>query len=375
MNKAQDFSSRLLSLDVFRGITVAAMILVNNPGDWGHIYWPLEHAEWNGCTPSDLIFPFFLFIMGVSLVFSLSSKRDYNKRITLQKVIKRACILFCLGLFLNLFPFFDFAHVRILGVLQRIAMVYLACGMLFLYVSKNSQYFVFAVLLVGYYIVMNFVPVPDFGKPNLDKETNLAAWVDRMILTTNHTWKQSVTWDPEGVLSTFPAIATSLSGMFVAYILKSNSISYFKKAITLLLISMSFLVTAFIFNRYFPINKSLWTSTYVLLTSGLAILFFMVLHYLIEVKKLKLFTQPFVIYGVNAILVFFGSAVVAKLCNIKFLKLSGDLVGLKDWLYQQFFIHHISSPYLASFMGAFTFVIIWYVILWVLYKKNIVIKV
>lgn len=368
---------RLLSLDVFRGFTVAAMILVNNPGDWTHIYAPLAHSDWNGCTPTDLIFPFFLFIVGVSIVFALGSRREdkTQHRALILKSIKRALILFSLGMIFSLFPFFDFSSVRIPGVLQRIAVVYFICAILFIKTNKKTLFTVFVSILVAYFIAMTFIPVPGVGAANLGKETNLAAWFDRLIFTEAHTWKLSVTWDPEGFLSTFPAICSGLFGIFMGSILKSKQRSDGNKVVWLISYGMIALVLGLIWDVFFPINKSLWTSSYVLFTGGLASIVLALCYWLIDVKGYKRFTKPFVIYGVNAITVYFVSSVIARSFNLIKVPLHGSVVTLKDWFYLQFFVPYFSSPYDASWVAAFTFVLIWYVILWMMYKKNIIIKV
>lgn len=226
--------NRLLSLDFFRGLTVAAMILVNNPGSWAHIYPPLEHAEWNGCTPTDLVFPFFLFIVGVSIAYAMGSKRDdrstHGK--TILKALKRAFTLFLLGFILAFFPRnfsnFDFFEalktVRIPGVLQRISVVFLISSILFLKLNDKNLFRTIVIFLFGYWALMNFVHVPDIGSANLEKETNLGAWLDRTVLTEAHLWKQSKTWDPEGILSTIPAIGTCLFGVLFGVYLKNKSV-------------------------------------------------------------------------------------------------------------------------------------------------------
>lgn len=218
----QTSPARLLSLDVFRGLTVAAMILVNNPGSWSHIYAPLRHAEWHGCTPTDLIFPFFLFIVGVSISFALDSKKNQVKHSKLiLTAFKRAVILFGLGLFLSLYPtvFTDpveaFKTVRIPGVLQRIAIVFFISAIIFIKTTPKTQLRIMISLLIGYWLIMVSIPVPGVGYANLEKETNLGAWLDRTLLTEAHLWRSARTWDPEGLLSTLPAIATGLFGVLV----------------------------------------------------------------------------------------------------------------------------------------------------------------
>lgn len=369
-------SPRVLSLDVFRGITVAAMILVNNPGSWGHIYWPLKHANWNGCSPTDLIFPFFLFIVGVAIVFAFYNlKNTIPHKTLLLKIFKRGFIIIGLGLFLNLFPYFDFAHERIPGVLQRIGLVYMVCAIIYLKTSRHSQYFIFWFLIIGYYLLMNYIPIPGIGNANLDKETNLAAWVDRLLLTQNHTWKQTVTWDPEGVLSTIPAIASCIFGMIMGFIVKTESKPSIVAPLRLIYHGITAIVMGICFDYFFPLNKSLWSSSYVLFTAGLATVYFSILYWLIDIKGYKTGTSFFMVFGLNAITVFFGSGVIAKVLNIPYFVKNGVAVGTKDWLYQNYFVANINNPYLASLIGALTFVLIWYAILWFMCKKNVFIKV
>ena len=270
--------TRLLSLDFFRGITVAAMILVNNPGDWGHIYAPLEHAEWNGCTPTDLIFPFFLFIVGVAIAYALGSKKDAgtDQRKLVGRIIRRALIIFGLGFVLALiFPvFFDplkaFKTVRIMGVLQRIAIVYLITALIFLKTSRKIQFRIFIGVLVLYWVLMMFVPVPGVGYPNLEKETNLGAWIDRGLLGTPHLWKEAITWDPEGLLGTIPAVGTCLFGVLIGTWLKRKDKDESTKVAWMFTWGLAAVIAGLLWDLEFPINKALWTSSYVLYAGGLA---------------------------------------------------------------------------------------------------------
>lgn len=369
-------SKRLLSLDVFRGITVAAMILVNNPGDWAHIYSPLEHAEWNGCTPTDLIFPFFLFIVGVSIVFALDSgKSDLNSHPKLIKsIIIRSLRLFALGLILSLFPYFDFSVVRIPGVLQRIAIVYLVASLLFIKLKPKTLLQIFGLLLIGYWLLMSLVPVPGIGSANLGKDTNLGAWIDRTLLTEAHLWKSAKTWDPEGLFSTIPAIATGLFGVLMGIILKAKQRTQENKVVWLFFFGFFGFLLGLIVDLFFPINKSLWTSSYVLYTGGLASMGLAFCYWLIDVRQVTWFTKPFVIYGINAITVFFASGIIARSMNIIKTTLNGQEISLKGYLYQQFFTPYL-SPLNASLAGAITFVLIWLLVLWLMFRKNIIIKV
>ena len=369
-------NKRLLSLDVFRGITVAAMILVNNPGDWGNIYAPLKHAEWNGCTPTDLIFPFFLFIVGVSIVFALDSiKSDINNHPKLIKsVLTRSLKLFSLGLILSLFPYFDFSTVRIPGVLQRIAVVYLVASLLFIKLKPKSIIQIFALILIGYWLIMSLVPVPGIGDANLGKDTNLGAWLDRALLTEAHLWKSAKTWDPEGLFSTIPAIATGLFGVLIGAILKSKQRTEENKVVWLFFFGFLGFLLGLIVDLFFPINKSLWTSSYVLYTGGLASMGLAFCYWLIDVRQITWFTKPFVIYGINAITVFFASGIIARSLSLIKTTLNGEEISLKGYLYEQFFTPYL-SPINASLAGAITFVLIWLLILWLMYRKNIIIKV
>src|SRR5882724_4963188 len=216
-------TKRLLSLDVFRCITVAAMILVNNPGS-SPVYEPLEHAEWDGCTPTDLIFPFFLFIVGISVTFAFARRIEQggSQRDVVLKIIKRTLIIFGIGLLMAAFPLFHLSTLRIPGVLQRIAVCYLFASLIALKTNPRTQIAIIAVLLFGYWAAMKLVPVPGFGAGDLGKEENLGAYIDRIILTQNHMWKQSKVFDPEGILSTFPAVATTLIGVLTGKWLKQT---------------------------------------------------------------------------------------------------------------------------------------------------------
>lgn len=376
-------TSRLLSLDVFRGLTVAAMILVNNPGDWGNIYSPLKHAEWHGCTPTDLIFPFFLFIVGVSIVFALSTKKAKGvagKEIILT-IIKRSVILFLLGIILALFPniFVDplqtLSGLRIPGVLQRIALVFLVCAILFYKTGVKTQVSLFVILLIGYWVLMTLVPVPGVGEPNLEKETNLGAWLDRTIFTEAHLWKSAKTWDPEGLLSTLPAIATGISGILTGVWLRRTDIQPNKKVLWMVGAGIISIIAGLIWNISFPMNKALWTSSFVLYTSGLAISILALFYWLTDILQYKWFTLPFVVYGVNAITVFFMSGIIAKLLNfIKVDSADGTEISLKTFLFKSYFVPHF-SPLNASLAWALTFILFWFLILLWMYRRKIFIKV
>jgi predicted acyltransferase len=366
---------RLLSLDVFRGITVAMMILVNNPGDWGHIYWPLEHAEWNGCTPTDLVFPFFLFIVGVSISFAFQGKEPDTK--TILKIIERSLKLFGLGLFLSLFPKFDISVVRIMGVLQRISIVFLSCSLLFIFTKRNVQSWILIGILILYYILMTFVPVPDAGAANLNAETNLGAYFDRLILGIPHLYKAAKVWDPEGLLSTLPAIGNGIWGMLAGQYMQRKDQEASVKLLNLFLVGCTGMLIGWAWDSAgFPINKALWTSSYVCWTAGMATCFWAGFYWLIDIKGYQQWTKPFVVYGVNAITVFFLSGLIPRILRmIKVHTADGEEVNLQVYLYKSWIVPLFQSPYNASLAGAIILVSLWCGILWIMYNKKIIVKV
>lgn len=374
---------RLLSLDFFRGLTVAAMILVNNPGSWGHIYAPLEHAEWNGCTPTDLIFPFFLWIVGVSIAFAMSSSKadSSTHKKTIVKAIKRGLILYFLGFFLAIFgklindPANALQTVRLLGVLQRIGIVFIISSIIFLKVSEKNIFKTLIVILAVYWALMTLVPVPGVGYANMEKETNLAAWIDRGILTEAHIWASSKTWDPEGVLSTLPAIGTCLFGILVGIWMRRKDIDNPTKVAWLFSAGIFAVVLGLLLDLQFPINKSLWTSSFVLYTGGLASVALALCYWIIDVQGYKKFTTPFVVYGVNAITVFFLAGLMPRVLNmIQVSKPDGTKTGILVRFYETCYTPYF-SPINASLVWAITYVLGFYVLLYIMYKKNIIIKI
>ena len=373
---------RLLSLDVFRGLTVAAMILVNNPGSWSTIYAPLKHAEWNGCTPTDLIFPFFLFIVGVSISYALGSKKESTSQSKLLfTALKRASILFGLGLFLNLFPkvFTDpmeaISTVRIPGVLQRIAIVFFFTALIYVKTNQKTQLRLFFGILIAYWALMTFVPVPGIGYANLEKETNLGAWLDRTILTEAHLWKSVKTWDPEGILSTLPAVATGLFGVLIGTWLRRKDREESVKISWMFSIGILAVVFGLIWDLFFPINKALWTSSFVLYAGGLATIGLALCYWLIDVQGYKKGTTPLVVYGVNAITVFFLSGLIPRILTLIMVNMpDGTRVNSRVWMYETFYTPYF-TPINASLAGAVTFILIWLLILWIMFKKDIIVKV
>jgi len=368
-------STRLLSLDVFRGITIALMILVNNPGTWGSIYSPLKHAEWNGCTPTDLVFPFFLFIVGVAITYSLLKRKergDSQVKLVLQ-IFRRAAMLFLLGLILQGFPYYDLSTIRIPGVLQRIAVVYFFASLIFLRGSIKTISIVAVALLIFYWLAMTLIPVPGVGYANLEPTTNLAAWIDRNLLY-GHLWSATKVWDPEGIFSTIPAISTALFGILTGYWLRKKMDDTTKVVWMFILGSVGMLL-GYIWDFWFPIGKNLWTSSYVVYTAGLALHFLAFCYWFIDVKGIKWWTKPFVVYGLNAITVFFASGIIGRLLTlIKITNADGEEVALKTYIFENFF-HSWLSTINASLAYALVYVIIWLGLMWILYAKKIFLKV
>jgi predicted acyltransferase len=365
---------RLLSLDVFRGITIAGMLLVNNPGSWSAVYDPLEHAAWHGWTPTDLIFPFFLFIVGVSMAFSLAAQeaRGAGRGAMLAKAAKRAAILVVLGLLLAAFPFhhLDLAHLRIPGVLQRIGAAFLLASVVVLLTARRVQAMAIAALLLGYWAAMTLVPVPGHGAGDLGKDGNLAAYVDRAVLGTSHLWAQAKTWDPEGILSTFPAVATVLLGVFAGRWLRGGRPPA-ERAVGLFLAGNAGLLLGLVWHEAFPINKNLWTSSYVVFTAGMALHFLAMCYWVVDVRGWRRWARPFTVLGVNAIAAFVLSGVMARLLEL--VKVGGG-VSLKRWVYENALASRLPA-HGASLAFAILFVLFWIGVMELFYRRKWLLKV
>ena len=452
---------RLVSLDVFRGMTIAGMVLVNNPGTWSAIYGPLKHAEWHGITPTDYIFPFFLFIVGVAIPIAFSKRLAAGiTRDTYIKIFTRSATIFAVGLLISAIPFFNFAEttipyalkilivlgystalflylwdkakialivaavtaavvtafwlggatvvpynvpaMRIPGVLQRIAVCYLFVALIYLHTNWKQQAVISAVLLLGSWFLMTFVPVPGCEVWSVDdKACNLAAWLDRTILTEAHIWRSAKVFDPEGILSTIPAIVTTLSGVLTGTWLKAvppglaggevpgvgrvdlnveaRPPAYAggsDKAAGLFFAGTVCLTVGWSWGLVFPLNKSLWTSSYVVYTTGLALLTLGFCYFLIDIKGYKRWAKPFVIFGVNALALFAFSGIMARLLGM--IRVAGPEAGkditLQQWIFNNLFLSW-ASPINASLAFAISFILLWLFLMWVLYRKRIYIKV
>ncbi len=370
-------SSRLFSLDVFRGATIAAMILVNNPGN-DFPYAPLEHAKWNGWTPTDLIFPFFLFIVGVSLTLSFRSRvrRGESRRTLLLHTLRRSAIIFLIGLFLNGFPHFHLATWRVAGVLQRIALVYLAAAAITLTTKARGIAIWIGGLLVGYWIAMRFIPVPGLGMPGsdvplLDPNGNLNWYLDRQFLPGR---MYEVTRDPEGILSTFPAIATALLGVLTGEWLASLHDAKRKVAVMLAFGTVC-IIAGQLWGVWFPINKKLWTSSFVLFTAGCALVCLALCYWVNDVKLYRgIWTKPFVILGTNAIAAYtLADLVSSSLFNLHVHE-PHRIATLQEYIYRHLF-GQISPRALGSLAYSLVFVMVCFLPIWWMYRKRIFLKV
>jgi len=357
---------RLVSLDAFRGFTIAGMILVNNPGTWEHVYPPLRHAEWHGWTPTDLVFPFFLFIMGVSMNLSLARKQDSTRAGIYLKILRRALIIFALGVLLNAFPYFDFGNLRIAGVLQRIAVVYLVASVIAINVRIKSEAVITGALLVIYWLLMRFVPVPGYGAGDLTPQGNLQTYLDSLLLP-GRLYRQ--TWDPEGLLSTIPAIATGLLGHLTGYLIRSR-LDKIRIAGWLFVLGWAGMLAGWIWGIWFPINKNIWTSSYVIFTAGAALEFLGVCYWLIDVHGSRKWAHPAVVFGMNAILVYVLSGIVGDLLGV--IKVGGD--SLQEWLFQHAFASW-AAPMNASLLWAVSYVVLWWLVMDLFYRRRIFIKI
>ncbi len=365
-------------------MTIAGMLLVNQPGSWGAIYGPLKHAEWHGWTPTDLIFPFFLFIVGITTWISLESRRarGASDGELVRQILKRGLVIIALGLLLNMFPYEKierFTELRYTGVLQRIGLAYLFGALIAFRTNLKQQIVAAGALLVGYQVVMTIVPVPDrFGLPSgiflHTKDGHIAAWVDRALLD-GHLWSGSRTWDPEGLLSTIPAIGTVVLGVIAGRWINSKE-PLPERIAALFAVGSITMVAGLMWNWSFPINKALWTSSYVLFTAGMACATIATCMWIIDQHRVTWWTKPFAIYGMNPIIAFWGSGAMARLIySVIKVPCGGETnVALQRCIYDNAYTSWL-PPKLASLAFALTFVLVWLGILWILYRKRIFLKV
>lgn len=360
--------NRLIFLDAMRGFTIAAMILVNFPGDDEHVFSPLRHTVWNGLTPTDLIAPFFLFIVGISIVLSYGRalEKGESKGELYKKIFWRFIKIYALGIFLNLLPDFNFYVLRYTGVLARIAFVFLPCAIIFLNTSFRQQVWIGALILIAYWIAMTLVPTPGVGKVMLEPGVNLAAWIDSKFLP-GRMWQG--TWDPEGILSTFPAIVTGITGLLAGHLLASNR-TQTNKVIYLMIFGLISTAVGYVWGLVFPVNENLWTSSFVLVTSGMASMILGATYYVVDIRRFDRWTRPGIIFGANAIAVYVLADLLALIFYV--LPIGGASLNV-----------HLTSaltnvgvpPKLSSCLFALFFVGINFIPAYFLYKKKIFIKV
>jgi predicted acyltransferase len=360
---------RLVSLDALRGFTIAAMVIVNDPGSWQYVYSPLRHAEWNGCTLTDLIFPFFLFIVGISITLAYTKRLAANVPMgkIYRKIIIRAISIYLLGLFLWLWPDFDFSGIRWTGVLQRISVVFLVCAILFLKTNWKQQIWTGAVILLAYWILVAYVPVPGIGKPDLSMpEKNWANYLDTLALP-GVMWQK--TWDPEGILSTFPSIVTGITGMLVGKLYLTVKDEHRKLAL-MFFAGFSMFIAGGIWNWFFPINKNLWTSSYVLYTSGAGTMALAAAILIVDIRGFKRWTFLGRVYGANAI----SSYVLAGMLTLVFYGIRIGGASLNEW-----FMSGLTplgfDPRFVSLLYAVIYMLIIFLPALLLYRRKIFIKV
>jgi predicted acyltransferase len=395
--------ARLMSLDVFRGATIAAMILVNNPGNWGALYRPLEHAEWHGWTFTDLIFPFFIWIVGVAIPLSTAHRLEQgqSRKQLLLHALRRSVIIFGLGFFLGSFGYLidgslfrdglgawwhNYATtVRVPGVLQRIAVCYFIATLIYLNTGIRGQVIWIAGLLAGYWLLMVVGPLLGWGTGGLEQNGNFSEYIDNLVLNGKvigmHVWKGGKTWDPEGIFSTVPAVATCLFGIMTGHMLRSRLTPEAKTA-WLFVGGNVLLFAGAVMDAWLPINKKLWTSSYAVFMAGMAMNCFAVSYWLVDVQGWRKWARPLAIYGMNALAVFMMAGLLGRILPaIKVTSAVGEKVGLQGYLYERLFVpfaspdtapffSFLASPKNASLMWALMYVLVLYLAAYGMYRRK-----
>jgi predicted acyltransferase len=387
LDSATRASQRLLSLDAFRGFTMAAMVLVNNGGDGAHTYSQLVHSYWNGCTFTDWIFPFFLWISGVSTTYAMAARRSrgLSDRTLLQQVLRRSVLIFLVGVFLNGFPFglignsaFSLETWRFPGVLQRIAVCYLAGSVLSMYVPSRRLWIVILGLFLSYWAMMEWIPVPGIGAGSWERGKNFAAYVDQLVIGS-HAYFRTFPWDPEGLVSTLPAIATFLFGIIAGDSLRLSAAGREEKTVWFFITGCILLVAGMALDMWIPINKRLWTPSYVLETTGWAHLMFATFFFLIDVKSYRSWATPFVMFGMNAIFIYAVSSMLESLVGAVTVSVASAVGGVEVMSIQvftmRFWFSPMLSPYNASVAYAATFVLVMAVVAAVMWRKKWFVKI
>lgn len=365
--------SRLLSLDIYRGMTIVFMIIVNTPGSWQYVYPPLRHSVWNGCTPTDLVFPSFLFIVGVSMWFSMKKYgQELNTR-SLVKILYRTAVIFLAGFLLQLFPFVgkDLSAVRIMGVLQRIALAYGFGAFICMVVKRKYLWVIGAFLLLGYWALMALLGGPD----PYSLEGNLALRVDSFLLGEAHLYKGfGISFDPEGLLSTIPSIVTVIIGYMTGEIVGSKGAPNGVNVLKMVVYGIAAIIIGLLWSITFPINKPLWTSSYVLYTGGISLILLAILYLIIDILNINGWTGFFRVFGVNALFIYIMAGLWTKTMFLIRIPAVGDTINLYSWIYTK-----LCVPLFGKLPGSLVFAIIQVLIMWllgyILYRKKIFIKV
>ncbi|HZL56365.1 MAG TPA: heparan-alpha-glucosaminide N-acetyltransferase domain-containing protein [Bryobacteraceae bacterium] len=361
----QPAPARLVALDAFRGLTIAFMILVNDAGDGRNVYAPLQHSQWNGWTPTDVVFPSFLWIAGVSLTLSFSKRlaAGISRQALFMRTLRRAAIIYALGLVVYAAPQFNLSTQRLLGVLQRIAICYLAAAAIYLTTRLRGQILWITGLLSSYWLLMAFAPVPGYGHGRLDVEGNFAHYIDRIVLGA-HNYRSTKTWDPEGIVSTLPAIATTLLGILCGHLLRWKK-SLNERVAGMALAGVALIAAGFVCNIWLPINKKLWTTSFSLFMAGLDFTLFAAFLFLVDGRGYKRPMKPFVVFGMNSITVYMISELLDELLG---------QTGLHKTIYRSIFAP-IASPVNASLLWALAYTGLLFLIAWIMYKRRWIVKV
>lgn len=419
---------RIISVDVLRGLTVLLMTVVNNPGSWDYVYPILDHAKWNGCTLADLVFPFFIFVVGIAVPLAMPVKQDKPENIL--KIITRSLRIICLGFFLyffnsiyflgldgfplllvrlaitfivgyaligdfklktktilaiSLFIIFltlayggheNFKDVRLPGVLQRIGIVYFFVSIIYLKTTIKTQIILSSSILLGYWAIMTLIPVPGIGHSNLEPITNLASWLDSILLK-DHMYIATKTWDPEGILSTIPTIANGIIGLLIGQLLL-KPLPKLEIAKKMGIISIILILSGLLWSVFFPINKALWTSSYVLFTAGIALLLLTIIYYIVDVLEHKKWTKFLLSWGVNPMIVFFVSGILPRalaLIKVQNPENISEQINVRDYAYQYWISPLFENQMISSLTYSVLYILLWSCVLWYFYKKGMIFKV
>ncbi|PIF33316.1 putative acyltransferase [Flavobacterium sp. 9] len=419
---------RIISVDVLRGLTVLLMTVVNNPGSWDYVYPILDHAKWNGCTLADLVFPFFIFVVGIAVPLAMPVKQDKPENIL--KIITRSLRIICLGFFLyffnsiyflgldgfplllvrlaitfivgyaligdfklktktilaiSLFIIFltlayggheNFKDVRLPGVLQRIGIVYFFVSIIYLKTTIKTQIILSSSILLGYWAIMTLIPVPGIGYSNLEPITNLASWLDSILLK-DHMYIATKTWDPEGILSTIPTIANGIIGLLIGQLLL-KPLPKLEIAKKMGIISIILILSGLLWSVFFPINKALWTSSYVLFTAGIALLLLTLIYYIVDVLENKKWTKFLLSWGVNPMIVFFVSGILPRalaLIKVQNPENISEQINVRDYAYQYWISPLFENQMISSLTYSVLYILLWSCVLWYFYKKGMIFKV